>query len=353
MRYNPLLLGILSGLSFGMSQSNRIRDLAFAVVFIAVAMLGLLGTTYLLQQSEQDERRAGAAAWNQQQITANNIQIECLPLGPRGAQPCINRHLAVERERQLQEEETQAQKDVGRATVWLWGLASIQALIGIGGIYYIARTLDETRAANATSLHGARQSARAALAAHETADQARQANEIARATSFREIRPWLHIHADSRPSPKFSGSDMITDTYFTFTNIGRSPAVEVRASGKAYSVVGEIDIKKIVRNFVEDVLEGNLDVPTDVLVVPDGRDTFNPKATIPLEQASRANLGEQVFRYGCLLLCGVSYKSIYDDRTFVTVQSYLVLGDRREDGQPLGRSPTGVTHVFPGGALMR
>ncbi|MBO6668992.1 hypothetical protein [Parvibaculum sp.] len=128
-----------------MPDRDHIRSGAFIAVGLFVLSILGWGTVSLIDQRSDHNERTAIEAHYEQQKTAADIQRKCAPLDPHSAGICINEHLAAQEKSRLQNEDHRAQQEMALASIWLWALAAIQALIAIVGIYYIRLTLMETR----------------------------------------------------------------------------------------------------------------------------------------------------------------------------------------------------------------
>lgn len=333
-----------------MSKSNRLRNgivvwfgvavfLVYGWAIVDLVQRQQTGTARIERESAEDQKHRDYAIAN----CAGEPSIELVV--------CVADAYAAEREARRSHEDLQAQQDSARGTFWMIIVGGSQAVLSVVGIFLVAQTLDETRKANAGSAASASAAHRSASAASDAASATREGAERARIAHLRDTRPWLTVGCSSAQAT-FSEKQIAIGGEFTFKNIGRSPAVQVRSFAKAYSLKGEHDFGADVRNFIEAELEPRLEDSGDVVVAQDGWDRGNHVPSIDLTETLPVEVSDpsipDLERLEFMIIFGVTYKSLYEDRTFCSAKAYSVTADHRTGGKPLQHAPNAQFYRLPG-----
>ena len=107
------------------------------------------------------------------------------------------------------------------------GLAFVATIISVVGVFLIRQTFIETKRTADAAVFGNQQSARAALSAHESADQARLANEIAVEIGRASARAYLNCTGAT-----FSIANQLCVIRVSIKNFGQTPASHALLNGR-------------------------------------------------------------------------------------------------------------------------
>jgi hypothetical protein len=165
---------------------------------VVIACIFAFGTFRLVEQHQYAAKRKADEAGAEQRIAADQIAKSCVGSTGRDYQICIDQAHAAEYETERGYDDLQAQQDSANAAFWAWIVSGLQAVLGVIGIFFVARTLD----INAEAVNAARE---AMLADH---------------------RPWLML---TNPRVWFVDVDggRVVGVEVDAKNIGRSPALSV------------------------------------------------------------------------------------------------------------------------------
>ena len=334
-----------------MPRRYWLRYSPFIAVTAFVAILGGVAAFDLWQYQANETQEARAEAADQQRIANGKIAEECSPLELIERIVCTSEKQATYRESERSEKDLQAQQNMVRVALWMATLTWVQALIGIAGIAFVAETLRETRKANEGGAASAGAAMRSASAAYDAASATREAAHNARVAHLRDVRPWVRI-AFTQAYCDFRDETMFCLGVLEYDNIGRSPAVELRAATKVYPITKDgPDLKEIVKSFVEEELTGVLGNARDRALVSNGHGSENIDLSIPINMTEREDRTDVDWR-AALVVCGAVYKSLYEDEWRVAVSSYRFIGFLMNNGRPHNGSPNADVRRLPGGDMM-
>lgn len=274
------------------------RDVAFVFAGLLVAIISVWGTIDLCSQRQNHHESSSAEAAHKQKITDTNIQRECSPLDFNESLACIYEHFDAQEKEKLQNEDARAQQEMALGSFWLWILGVIQALIAVGGIYYIASTVSIATASN----------------------------DILRA----EQRAWLSFNVCSVLEVR-SGCDKLiqADVNGGFYNSGRLPAV-CAVTYVEFFRFEELNHRKTLDDYVA---KCRLDYTSSA----DKRGvTIFPSETNQAKLVAYANLQTDtpvVSNFLSLVVC-VCYRSGMDGEVFHTCEMFTC----ERDGEFIGRN---------------
>jgi len=201
-----------------MSKSNRIKDIAFGLAGLIVLLVGLLGLIQLLEQQKYPEQAARNAVYDHAESDKNFLACDGLPLNLQII--CIKDAFNAEEDAKRANEDVKAQKYMAITGFWAWLIGWIQALVAVGGIYYIARTLDANRIAVEHAQEANRASWEAVGIAREAANTAQHIGKI-------QVRAYL-----SCDGGKFWLGDKSFWIELYLSNRGQSPLFDGDTRGR-------------------------------------------------------------------------------------------------------------------------
>jgi hypothetical protein len=183
-----------------MSGSYRIRDVAFILIGLAAVFAFGFATFDLVEYRSDQAAEVSANSYRHEQIAQKHIANDCSRLPPDERLVCISDAFTAIAEAQRFTEDLQAQKEMARTSFWMIVISGVQVLLGLGGIWFVARTLDKTG----------------------------EAVEITRLAMVAEHRPWIRLSVDAeRLSGRVIGGGWVLHTKSSFTNVGGGVAQRV------------------------------------------------------------------------------------------------------------------------------
>ncbi|MEQ1944229.1 hypothetical protein ABMA32_17585 [Mesorhizobium sp. VNQ89] len=215
-----------------MSNRDWLGSAALATVGLGVCLfLGILlaGVT-ISEYAKVHEVNAAYQrnAEQDRQHAANEAAASCEGISGAAFRACVSQALESYYREQATNEDLKAQKDMAFWAFMIFALGIVQTGLSGVGIWYVILNLREARKVTAQAAHGNRQAARAAIAAQNSADEARRANEASDIRWVVENRPWLTI--ESEPSVHLfshGGKRINLRVELTVKNVGKTPAFDV------------------------------------------------------------------------------------------------------------------------------
>ena len=234
VRNKPSPGEIHSGLFHSMFYRDWRRDLAFGLTFLIVLIGGGVGLVALWNEQPNAAEKAQYAALEQAQ--RDNIIASCYRLPFDRQEMCVYQAFQTERDTNRAEEDVGAQQYMAKAGFWLWLVGWMQALAAVGGIYYIARTLDLTA---------------------DTAKAAVEANDLMRA----EQRPWLSVELErvvellGKSDAGQPGRNLIAANIKpTIENFGKTPTLAAREYFEIQPIEPRFGNAKSLDDFVRECI---------------------------------------------------------------------------------------------------
>lgn len=281
-----------------MPKRNWHRDVALLVVSVLTVGMGAFAAFDISRYSEIEAGESVRHTKQNEAVTADQINTKCVPLEPVLRIVCVSEHIATQREAQRSEEDLQAQQMMARIAFWMAALAFVQSLIGIGGIYFVGRSLD--------------------LNAKAT-EEATRAADAAEKALVAENRPWIRF---SLLSVGIDFASRTAEAEFRVENGGKSPALNVRMLIDPF-IVRAIQIDK---THVAQAVGGHVhNAPHNVLmsaVVFPG-DPLETKSVGRIEELSAPN-GDPSTHVNLVLVCTATYRSAMSDIYFHTSMTFMI-----------------------------
>ena len=207
-----------------MSEPNRAITVGFVAATIVAALAFLFGWQ-ASQQHVQYEKQSDYYAAEHAGYSDDEISKSCAALVGLNLTKCIRDRVEAQRDTKRDEADLAAQQQMSKWALGMFLVSTVGLLATIGGIWLVNLNLREARKVTAQSAHANTQASRAALAAHNSADEARRANEIASLSAERQLRAYLHV--DEAVCTVLSGW---FEMKLTARNAGQTPARNVQAA---------------------------------------------------------------------------------------------------------------------------
>jgi len=138
-------------------------------------------------------------AEHDRRITSKEIAESCGGRGGSAFLTCITEALETYYSKQATNEDLQAQQDMAFWAKWMMYISAATAAVTAAGVWYVARTLEETR----------------------------RANEIMGEAYLTDQRPWLALRISSQKPLKINNLDVSIELACFVKNIGKTPATIV------------------------------------------------------------------------------------------------------------------------------
>lgn len=201
-----------------MDKENRNRKVAFALAALFVLIVGIIGHIQLLQQQAQTDATARNAANHEAQLDENLARCYTLPFDQQSI--CIRNSYDAYRTTERAEENLTAQQYIAKTGFWLWSIGAIQALVAVVGIYFIALTLDASKAAVA--------------AANRTADEAKRIGE-AQTRAYMSVEE-IFVSIQKNDKGIINYGEFAPTFEIKFSNTGNSPALSFSCDVRVFYV---------------------------------------------------------------------------------------------------------------------
>lgn len=207
----------------------------FAVIAILIAYLAVAALAFY--SGRQNERRTYEP--HQHAISAANAaQERCAGRELRATAECVIEEIAAAEQTSRDEQDLQAQQQMA-----LWALLMVivsAATVGVTvwALIYVKQTLDETRGMAADTSRMADEATRATGTALRAARIGNEANEIARDTTRRQLRPHVYV-VDVTAKVSAMPHYMDPKSYFVscsvaLRNFGQAPAKKVKGFARCF-----------------------------------------------------------------------------------------------------------------------
>ena len=252
------------------------------------------GSVRIEQQSGDDKKQRTYAVANCPTIPRIKFVI------------CVSDAYAAYDEARRSREDLQAQQDSARAAFWVFIVSGAQALLGIIGIYFVARTLGLN--ARATGL--ATTATRAALRSASAAEKAYLADN----------RPWLNLTLD-RVERYTPGKPV--EVYVYLENLGKTPALDTKVWVKAVKVrMIQIDKSHVRKHVAECLRAAPVNTFQSAAVLPTVK-MMTRQDAYPVEELESPNMNSTGYWLGILCVC--TYRSAVTDKPERFFHSTLTL----------------------------
>ncbi|MEO6013342.1 MAG: hypothetical protein ABIQ30_07135 [Devosia sp.] len=141
---------------------NRFRNIAFVAGFFAVGLIYGFAAWSLLERHNYAATRIEQDSIKDRDRRDYSI-LNCTGETAIATFVCDLNAYASEREAKRSQDDLQAQQDSANGAFWMFVIGGLQALLGVGGIWFVARTLD----ANAAAVDAANRAVEATITASE------------------------------------------------------------------------------------------------------------------------------------------------------------------------------------------
>lgn len=278
-----------------MSGRDWRGDLAFGLALLAVLIGGGVGFVALWNEQPNATEKAQYAA--REQAQRDDVIASCYHLPFDRQKMCVYQAFQAERDANRAEEDLGAQQYMAKASFWLWFIGFAQALAAVGGIYYIARTLDLTA---------------------DTARAAVDANDLARGSR----RPWLSVKVSNAQEDFLMRDEFAADIDCSIENMGQLPAVNTSIRCEVIPVRRRHDANEHFKKFVEDaVVSYDPREIRDPIIIFPGRDysTETPEM-VDCKAPAEFRRPPKLFQFN---IC-VCYHSPQHAETFHTAAAFVL-----------------------------
>lgn len=305
-----------------MSKGSRYRDVAFGLAISLVAGVFALGVVDLARnQAYRDSYNEQAAAReNRYSQTALSL---CARLPPIEREVCVHNALTSQRDQQRANYDLHAQMGMREAAFWMFMIGGFQAIAGVVGLYFVARTLDKS---------------------NEAVVAAQEANTHASKVAEAEFRPWLASGGISVAAIAMNNGLLSIELDISVENKGRSPALHVMATCKLVRVRSNViwtpdaGLEEFCQRSRRTVVVGQ-----NIGVFPKGKQTLQAKDTEPVSALSVVPPSTSIYLFVCISYRSAGHRGLNVGEPFHTG---FVVRLHFSNGIPADGSPAIVADAF-------
>ncbi len=196
---------------------------AFICVILAAIMGWQLSSQHVQYDKQADYYAAEFAAKSDQEVMQSCSLTTGLYLVK-----CLRDELEAERDTKRSEADLAAQQKVAKWSLGVFVVSALSTGFTLAGLWFVLLNLREARKITAQSAHANSQAARAALAAHHSADEARFANKIASEAAERQLRAYVVLDSIEVEEMILNPSDIDILVFVNWKNAGQTPTRGLR-----------------------------------------------------------------------------------------------------------------------------